>query len=53
MVLLVEIGMMQVFKANTQSWEEANPDIFKLLRKNALIETDKQLWNNQCSMPVI
>jgi len=31
--------MMAGFKANTQSWEEANPDIFKLLRgKMPLIE---------------
>jgi intracellular sulfur oxidation DsrE/DsrF family protein len=52
MVLLVELDEAG-FKANTQSWEDANPDILSFLQEKCPNRTDKQLWDKSMSMPVI
>jgi intracellular sulfur oxidation DsrE/DsrF family protein len=51
-IVLFEIDE-PTFKATTQTWEEANPDILSFLEEKCPSRTDKQLWNKSVSMPLI
>ncbi|WP_339704494.1 DsrE family protein [Algoriphagus aquimarinus] len=41
------------FQVNTQNWEESNPEILSFLTEKCATRTDKKMWDQAVSMPVI